>query len=52
LESFGNQESLKELDLTLEEMANLDNISINFDLKNKKIGVSSTAEDNMGAALY
>lgn len=52
MESLGSESSLSELDLTLEELANLDNISINFDLKNKKIGVSSTAEDQKGEALY
>jgi len=52
MESLGASESLAELDLTLEEMEKYDNIAINFDLKNKKIGVHSTAADKKGDSLY
>jgi lipopolysaccharide export LptBFGC system permease protein LptF len=52
MESLGNQKSLSELDLTLEELEKLDNLSINFDLKNRDISVSSTAKDQKGDVLY
>ena len=52
LEALGDKDSLSELDLTLEEMDDLDNISINFNTKDRSIAVHSTAADTKGDALY
>jgi hypothetical protein len=52
LEALGDKDSLSELDLTLEEMEDLDNISINFNTKDRSIAIHSTAADTKGDALY
>ena len=44
--------SLTELDLTLQELAELDKIRVTFDLKQRQIEMSSTSETKDGKPLF